>query len=107
MIQQVFIGSTPEIRHRITSANKLTKIIDVSAAHDWNYITSAEKPVDNGSRGYQVKPMNSSSRSLNGPNLTLTERWLAKSGQLESTKPERLHRSCVANRSALSKEKSH
>ena len=57
---------TPEIRHRIFVAKRLAKILDVSTAHDWNYITSADNPADNGSRGYEVKQMNCSSRWLNG-----------------------------------------
>ena len=45
---------TPEIRHRVFVANRLAKIIDVSTAHDWNYITSAENPADDISRDYEV-----------------------------------------------------
>ena len=60
---------TPEIRHRIFVANRLAKILDVSTAHDWNYITSADNPADDGSRGYEVKQMNCSSRWLNGPSF--------------------------------------
>ena len=59
----------PEIRHRIFVANRLAKIIDVSTAHDWNYITSADNPADDGSRGYEVKQMDCSSRWLNGPSF--------------------------------------
>ena len=57
---------TPEIRHRIFVANRLAKILDVSTAHDWNYITSDDNPADDGSRGYEVKHMKCSSRWLNG-----------------------------------------
>ena len=67
---------TPEIRHRIFLAYKLAKILDVSTAHDWNYITSADNPADDGSRGYEVKQMKSSSRWLNGPSfLQLQSDW--------------------------------
>ena len=46
---------TPEIRHRKFVANKLAKILDVSTVHDWNYITSADNPADEGSRGFETK----------------------------------------------------
>ena len=60
---------SPEIRHRIFVANRLAKILDVSTAYDWNYITSADNPADDGSRGYEVEHMNCSSRWLNGPSF--------------------------------------
>ena len=71
---------TPEIRHRKFVANRLANIFDVSTAHDWNYIASADNPADDGSRGYEVKQMNCSSRRLNGPSfLQLPKRdWPSK-----------------------------
>ncbi|XP_075239281.1 uncharacterized protein LOC142334838 [Convolutriloba macropyga] len=60
---------TPEIHHHIFVTNRLAKILDVSTAYDWNYITSADNPADDGSRGYEVKHMNCSSRWLNGPSF--------------------------------------
>ena len=35
---------TPEIRHRIFIANRLAKILDVSSAQDWFYISSTRNP---------------------------------------------------------------
>ena len=55
------------MRHRIFVANRFAKILDVSIAHDWNCITSADNPADDGPRGYEVKQLNCSSRWLNGP----------------------------------------
>ena len=60
---------TPEIRHRILVAYRLAKILDVTTAHYWNYITSADNRGDDGSRGYEVKQMTCSSRWLNGPSF--------------------------------------
>ena len=53
---------TPEIRHRIFVANRLAKVLDVSTANDWNYIYLADNPADDGSRGYEFKQINCSSR---------------------------------------------
>ena len=49
---------TPEIRHRIFIANRLAKILDVSSAQDWFYISSTRNPADDGTRGYNVHQMN-------------------------------------------------
>ena len=49
----------------------LTEILDVSAADNRNYITSTDNPVDDDSRSYDVKQMNSSSRRLNGPSFPM------------------------------------
>ena len=58
---------TPEIRHRIFIANRLAKILDVSSAQDWFYISSNINPADDGTRGYNVHQMNVNSRWLLGP----------------------------------------
>ena len=58
---------TPEIRHRIFIANRLAKILDVSSAQDWFYISSTRNPADDGTRGYNVHQMNVNSRWLLGP----------------------------------------
>ena len=42
---------TPEICHRIVFANKLAKILDVSSAQDWFYISFTKNPADDGIRG--------------------------------------------------------
>ncbi|XP_075250799.1 uncharacterized protein LOC142343002 [Convolutriloba macropyga] len=54
---------TPEIRHRIFIANRLAKILDVSSAQDWFYISSTRNPADDGTRGYIVQQMNVNSLS--------------------------------------------
>ncbi|XP_075257605.1 uncharacterized protein LOC142349743 [Convolutriloba macropyga] len=54
---------TPEIRHRIFIANRLAKILDVSSAQDWFYISSNINPADDGTRGYNVHQMNVNSRA--------------------------------------------
>ncbi|XP_075263453.1 uncharacterized protein LOC142355053, partial [Convolutriloba macropyga] len=48
----------PEIRHRIFIANRLAKILDVSSAQVWFYISSTRSPADDGTRGYNVHQMN-------------------------------------------------
>ena len=60
---------TPELGHRKFFTNRLAKILDVTKVHDWNYISSADNPADDGSRGYEDKQMNCSSRWLNGPSF--------------------------------------
>ena len=60
---------TPEIRHRIFIANRLAKILDVSSAQDWFYISSTRNPADDGTRGYNVHQMNVNSRWLLGPSF--------------------------------------
>ena len=62
---------TPEIRHRIFIANRLTKILNVSSAQDWFYISSTRNPADDGTRGYNVHQMNVNSRWLLGPSFCL------------------------------------
>ena len=63
----LFSLRNPEICHRIFVATTLAKILDVSTAHDWNYLTSADNPADDGSRSYEGEQMNCSSRWPNGP----------------------------------------
>ena len=60
---------TAEIRHRIFIANRLAKILDVSSAQDWFYISSTRNPADNGIRGYNVHQMNVNSHWLLGPSF--------------------------------------
>ena len=55
---------TPEMRHRIFVANRLAKILDVSSSLNWRYIASSDNPADDGSRGYEVRQMNATSRWL-------------------------------------------
>ena len=57
---------TPEIRHRIFTANRLAKNLDVSSAQDWFYISSTRNPADDGTRGYNVRQMNVNARWLLG-----------------------------------------
>ena len=62
---------TPEIRHRIVSANRLAKNLDVSSAQDWFYISSARNPAEDGTQGYNVCQIIISSRWLLGPSFCL------------------------------------
>ena len=57
---------TPEIRHRIFIANRLDKVLDIFSAQDWFYISSARKPADAGTRGYNVHQMNINSLLILG-----------------------------------------
>ena len=63
----------PEIHHRIFVVNRLAKILDVSKIHDWNSITSADNLTDGGSRGYEVKQMNSFSMAQRSSLSTVTK----------------------------------
>ncbi|XP_075253227.1 uncharacterized protein LOC142345029 [Convolutriloba macropyga] len=65
---------TPEIRHRIFIANRLAKILDVSSAQDWFYISSTRIPADDGTRSYNVHQMNVNSRWLLGPSFMCQNR---------------------------------
>ena len=58
---------TPEMRHRIFVANRIAKILDVSSAFDWKYVSSKANPADDGTRGYSVEQMTSKSRWISGP----------------------------------------
>ena len=60
---------TPELGRRKFFANRLAKILDVTKAHDWNYISSADNPADDGSRDYEDKQMKCSSRWLSCPSF--------------------------------------
>ena len=60
---------TPEIRRRIFIANRLAKILDVSSAQDWFYISSTRNPADDGTRGYNIHQMHVNSRWLLGPSF--------------------------------------
>ena len=57
---------TPEIRHRIFTAKRLAKNLDVSSAQDWFYISSTRNLADDGTQGYNVHQMNVNARWLLG-----------------------------------------
>ena len=60
------------MRHRIFVANRLAKILDVSSSLNWRYIAS-DNPADDGSRGYEVRQMNATSRWFSGPSFLRSE----------------------------------
>ena len=61
------------MRHRIFVANRLAKVLDVSSSLNWRYIASSDNPADDGSRGYEVRQMNATSRWLSGPSFLRSE----------------------------------
>ena len=65
---------TPEMRHRIFVAIRIAKILDVSAAFDWKYVSSKANPADDGTRGYSVEQMTSKSRWISGPSFLSQKR---------------------------------
>ena len=65
---------TPEIRHRIFVANRIAKILYVSSAFDWMYVSSRANPADDGTRGYSVEQMTSKSRWISGPSFLTQKR---------------------------------
>ena len=65
---------TPEMRHRIFVANRIAKILDVSSAFDWKYVSSKANPADDGTRGYSVEQMTSKSRWISGPSFLSQKR---------------------------------
>ena len=65
---------TPEMRHRIFVANRIAKILDVSFAFDWKYVSSTANPADDGTRGYSVEQMTSKSRWISGPSFLSQKR---------------------------------
>ena len=64
---------TPEMRHQISVANRLAKILDVSSSHNWRYIASSDNPADEGSRRYKVRQINAISRWMSGPSFLRSE----------------------------------
>ena len=64
---------TPEMGHRIFVANRLAKILDVSSSLNCRYKASSDIPADDGSRGYEVRQMNATSRWLSGPSFLRSE----------------------------------
>ena len=64
---------TPLMWHRIFVANRLAKIFDVSSSLNWRYIASSDNPADDGSRGYEIRQMNATSRWLSGPSFLRSE----------------------------------
>ena len=64
---------THEMRHQIFVDNRLAKILDVSSPLNGRCIASSDNPVDDGSRGYEVRQMNATSRWLSGPSFLRSE----------------------------------
>ena len=62
------------MRHRIFVANRIAKILDVSSAFDWKYVSSKANPADDGTRGYSVEQMTSKSRWISGPSFLSQKR---------------------------------
>ena len=69
---------TPEMRHRKFVANRIAKILDLSSAFNWKYVSSTANPADDGIRGYSVEQMTSKSRWISGPSFLSQRRseWL-------------------------------
>ena len=65
---------TPEMRHRIFVANRIAKILDVSSAFHWKYVSSTANPADDGTRGYSVEQMTAKSRWISGPSFLSQKR---------------------------------
>ena len=64
---------TPEMQHQISVANRLAKILNVSLSLNWRYIASSDNPPDDGSRSYEVRQMEATSRWFSEPSFLSSE----------------------------------
>ena len=64
--------NTPNQRHRIFFANRLSPILDTTSHLDRRYVPSVIYPADNATRGYRASNMTASSRWITRPAFLLS-----------------------------------